>query len=156
MAYRNKSTRGFEQFRKIIEVRGTGVANHEVAKPALTPRFHVEREFLPSESVSVQPGCQGPLLEYEHGDMVLPHVINEVCAWRLIEIGHPAAYQGELGVLEFRQIERKGNFSLEPGLYRVPVGRDHIHWRRTGQRRHMQVCNLAVNLISAGAGFHIG
>jgi PAS domain-containing protein len=35
--------RGFKQFRKTIDVRGTRVANHEIAKPALTPCFHVER-----------------------------------------------------------------------------------------------------------------
>ena len=72
-------------------------------------------------------------------------------ARRLIKISHPASKQREFGVLEFRQIEREGDFSLEPGLHRVPIGGNHIHWRRTGQRRDVQVCNLAKNLIFAGS-----
>src|SRR5882762_11769103 len=50
--------RGFKQFRKTIDVRGTRVANHEIAKPALTPCCHVERYFLRREKVVVQPSWQ--------------------------------------------------------------------------------------------------
>jgi len=47
---------------------------------------------------------------------VLPHIVNEMRARRLIKISHPASKQREFGVLEFRQIEREGDFSLEPGF----------------------------------------
>ena len=43
--------RGFKQSRKTIDVRSTGIANHEIAKPALTPRFQVEWQFLRKERI---------------------------------------------------------------------------------------------------------
>jgi hypothetical protein len=35
-----------EQLRKIVDIGRTGVANYEIAKAALSPRFQVERQFL--------------------------------------------------------------------------------------------------------------
>jgi len=81
---------------------------------------------------------------------VLPHIVNEMRARRLIKISHPASKQREFGVLEFRQIEREGDFSWNQGFTVCRRG-NHIHWRRTGQRRDVQVCNLAKNLIFAGS-----
>jgi hypothetical protein len=42
----NLSPGGFKQFRKTIDVSSTRVADHEIAKPALTPCFHAEGQFL--------------------------------------------------------------------------------------------------------------
>ena len=47
--------RGFKQFRQIIDVRSTRVADHKIAEAALTPCFHVERQFLRLERASSQP-----------------------------------------------------------------------------------------------------
>ena len=44
---------GFKQFRKTIDVRSTRVADHEIAKPALTPCLHVERQLLRCERIIV-------------------------------------------------------------------------------------------------------
>src|ERR1700683_1162277 len=84
---------------------------------------------------------------------MLPHIVNQMRAGRLIKIGHPPSQQREPGVLKFRQIEREGDLALEPGLHRVSIGGNHIHRRRTGQGRHVQVCNLAENMISIGGVF---
>jgi len=121
--------RGFKQFCETIEVRRTGIADHKVAQATLTRCFHIEREFVWRERSFVQPGGQRSFLENEHGDMVLSGVVNEVCAWRLLKIRHPVAQQRKFCILEFRKIEREGDFSLEPRLYRVPIGRDDIHRR---------------------------
>jgi hypothetical protein len=37
----------------------------------------------------------------------------------------------------------------------MPIGGGHIHRRRTGQGCHVQVCDLAKNLISAGSSSQI-
>jgi hypothetical protein len=44
----------FKQLRKTIDVRSARVADHEIAKSALTPCFHVERQFLRQERILVQ------------------------------------------------------------------------------------------------------
>ena len=75
--------------------------------------------------------------------MVLAHIVDELRTGSLMKIRHAAAEQREVGVLQFGQVEREGNSSLELRLYRVPVGRDHIHGRRTGERGHVQVGDLA-------------
>src|ERR1700733_8688972 len=82
--------------------------------------------------------------------MVFPRVVNEMRSRRLVKIGHPAAQQREPRILEFWQIECEGDFSLEPRLHRVPIGGYHIYRRGTGQRFHVQICDLAKNLIFAG------
>jgi hypothetical protein len=65
-------------------------------------------------------------------------------ARRLVKIGHPASQQRELGVLEFRQIEREGDLSLEPGLYRVPI-REEI--TSTGDElASVATCKSAISL----------
>src|SRR5450432_2630054 len=124
---------GLKQFRKTIDVSGTGITNHEIAKPALNPGFHVERQFSRLGSVVTQPGWQGPFLKHENGNMVFPYIVDEMRTRRLFQIRHPPTQQRKLAILEFRQIERERNLSLEPGLYRVPVGRNHIDRGRTGE-----------------------
>jgi len=94
--------RGFKQSRETIDVRGAGVADHKISKAALTPCFQGERQLLRRERTFVQLSWQRPFLEYEDGNMVLPHIVNKVRARRLIKISHPTAEQRELGVLEFR------------------------------------------------------
>ena len=87
--------------------------------------------FFGDERILVQPAWQAqrPFLEHEHRNVVLAHIVDEMRSRRLIKIGHPASQQRELGVLEFRQIEREGDLSLEPGLHRVPIRGDHVHRR---------------------------
>src|SRR5580704_15289827 len=87
----NLRTRGFEQFRETIDVRGARVADHEIAKAALTPRGHVERQVLRWKRILVQPRCQVSFLEHEHRNMMLAHIIDKMCARGLFQISHPAA-----------------------------------------------------------------
>src|SRR4029077_6645017 len=108
----------FEQSCETINVRSACIADHEIAKPTLTPCFHIERQFARQRRAVSQPCRQGPFLKYEHGNMVLPYVVNQMSTRGLLKIGHSPAQQREAAILEFRQIERERNSSLEPGLHR--------------------------------------
>ncbi len=45
-------------FARLLIVSNTRVADHEIAKPALTPCFHVERQFLGRKRIIIQTGWQ--------------------------------------------------------------------------------------------------
>jgi len=117
----NLRTGGFEQFRKLVDISGARVANHEIAKPTLTPRRHVERQLFLHSSAIAPSTPQFAFWEYEDGNFVLPHRVEQVCARCLAEVGHTASQQGKLGVMDFGQIEGEGDLALEPGLYRVSI-----------------------------------
>ena len=87
------------------------------------------------ERILAQPGWQGPFLEHEHRNVVLPNIVDQMRAGCLTEVGHTPPEEGELGVLDFRQIEGEGDLSLKPRFHRVPIGGDQqvaIHFTSEG------------------------
>src|SRR5580658_9827168 len=86
---------GFKQFRKAVDIGHTCVTNDEITKAALTPCLHIKRQFLRRQSVLAQAGWQFQLLKYEYRNVMLPHIIDQLCPGRLVKIGHPASEQRE-------------------------------------------------------------
>src|ERR1700740_1373231 len=111
----------FQQFSKIVDVSCSRIAEYAVPKAGLAPCFHVERKFLCHRRLFVPSAPQRPLLEDEYRNLVLPYLIDQMCARCLPKIRNTAAQQRELGVLKFRQIECEGNLPLKPWFYRVPI-----------------------------------
>src|SRR5882724_1169891 len=84
-----------EQPGKILDIARARVANHEIAQPTPAPRLRAERRFLGRGGVFVQPSTQRSLLKNKHGNIMLPHLIDQVSARRLFQISHAAAQQRE-------------------------------------------------------------
>src|SRR5436309_8262572 len=73
---------------------------------------------------------------------------QQLCARTLLEVGEAAADKLEWRCLQVRQVESEREFTLEPGFYRMPVGRNHVNWISAGQCRNMQVCEFAQGLLT--------
>src|SRR5436853_7796778 len=104
----------FKQFRKIVDIGSARVADHEIAKSTLAPCCHVERQLFCHGRALVPSTPQRSFLEHENRNLVFPHRVDQMCAGCLTEVGHAASHEGKLGILDFRQIEGEGDFSLKP------------------------------------------
>src|SRR5580704_18497 len=91
------------------------------------------------------------LLKNENRDLVFTNQLDQLSPGRLSEIGNPATDKGDFGVLQFRQIKRERNLSLEPRLHGVAIRGNHIHRVGAGKRRYMQVGKFAVGILQCKA-----
>ena len=64
---------------------------------------------------------------------------NQLSTRCLIQVGNSPAFESKRRVAQFWKIKGKWNFSLEPGLHCMPVGRNDIHGSRTRQRCYMKI-----------------
>src|SRR5689334_16945798 len=111
----------FQQFSKIVDISCGRIAEYAVPKATLAPRFHVERKFLCRRILFVPSARKRRLLENEHRNLVLPHLIDQMRTCCLAKIGNTSPKQRKLGVLKFRQFECEGNLPLKPWFYIVPI-----------------------------------
>src|SRR5260370_29676373 len=74
---------------------------------------------------------------------MLAHAENQFRARRLVQITHLPAQQSKRRILQLRQVECKRNLPRKRWLDRVPVGGNYVDRVGTGQRRHVQIRQLA-------------
>src|SRR5208282_707090 len=100
---------------------GVSVADDEVAQIIRRPCFHIKCQ-APRTAITWRKTAVRPILEDEDGYPVISNFVNQLGARRLIQIGEPPAFERKRSVGQLGKVKGERNFSLEPGLHRVPVG----------------------------------
>ena len=117
---------GFQQRNQRLEFGCAGITDDAVAEGALAPRFDMERR---RQARAVEAVKGELLLRDKDRDEVSATLVDEQGGVFALEEDQAAAKKREIGSGELGQVEGKGNFALEPGFDRMPVGGDHIDRR---------------------------
>ena len=133
------AARLLEQFRNLSTSRCLpSVANHEIVQPILAPAAKLKVSCCVLHSGVRAGKTYRAFLENEDRNLVFANLVDQLRSGRLAEVGDAATDEGEFWVLQFGQIEGERDFSLEPGLHGVAIGRDHVDGIRAGERGYVQ------------------
>src|SRR5580704_12107874 len=111
---------GFEERAQLPDIVRRDVAENDVTQPFLGKGLQIEGALFSGLGAVAQ--IHEIFGEDEDRDLVLADLIDQVRAGNLAEVGYAATDQREVGALQFGQVERKRDLSLEPRLDRVAVG----------------------------------
>ena len=131
-----------------MNINAIGVADNKIAEVSFSPRFDAKGQLPADRCSQIQAAQLRAVLEYEYRKTMLPDLKQQVCPGAVLEVCDASAKKPERSVMQVWQVERKRQLALEPRFHRVLVGRYNVYGVGAGQRRSMQVRELAQDLIT--------